>query len=153
MNINQLLTPEATFCSLKLSSKKKILEKVSETLAQSIDCPVEDIFESLFTREKLGSTALGHGIAIPHGRVKACQKATAVFILLDEPVDYDAPDNQPVDIIFAIMVPEQADNEQLRSLAEIAKILSDSTLVSQIRHAHCREALIEILVKASETIH
>lgn len=153
MKISQLLSSDATFCSLKLSSKKKILEKVSEILAQSIDCPAEDIFDSLFAREKLGSTALGHGIAIPHGRVKACTKATAVFILLDEPVDYDAPDNQPVDIVFAIMVPEQADNEQLKSLAEIAQILSDPTFVSQIRHAHCSDALLEILTKASETIH
>ena len=149
MNINQILSPDATFCGLTLSSKKKILEKVSEVMAASINCSAQDIFESLFARERLGATALGGGIAIPHGRVAACEKAIAVFILLDEPVDYDASDGQPVDIIFAILVPEEADNEQLKCLAEIAKILSQPTVVSQIRHAHCNDALIEIVEKAS----
>lgn len=153
MNIDQLLSPEATFCSLKLSSKKKIIEKISEVMAESIDCPVQDIYESLFAREKLGTTALGHGIAIPHGRVEACKEATAVLILLDEPVDYDAPDGQPVDIVFSILVPEQADSEQLRCLAEIAKVLSEPAIVSQIRHAHCGDALYEILNKAAQKFH
>ena len=153
MNIDQLLSPEATFCSLKLSSKKKIIEKISEVMAESIDCPAQDIYESLFAREKLGTTALGHGIAIPHGRVKACQKATAVLILLDEPIDYDAPDGEPVDIVFSILVPEQADNEQLRCLAEIAKVLSEPSIVSQIRHAHCGDALFDILNKAAQKFH
>lgn len=122
-------------------------------MAESIDCPAQDIYESLFAREKLGTTALGHGIAIPHGRVKACQKATAVLILLDEPIDYDAPDGQPVDIVFSILVPEQADNEQLRCLAEIAKVLSEPSIVSQIRHAHCGDALFDILNKAAQKFH
>ncbi len=149
MNINQILSPESTFCSLKLSSRKKILEKVSEVMAESIDCQSQDIYESLLAREKLGTTALGHGIAIPHGRVEACQEATAVFILLDEAVNYDARDGQAVDIIFAIMVPENADSAQLKYLAEIAKILSQPSLVSQIRHAHCGDALYEIIDKAA----
>jgi nitrogen PTS system EIIA component len=149
MKISQLITPESTFCHLKLSSKKKVLEKVSEELAKRIGCPSEEIFESLLTRERLGSTALGNGIAIPHGRVKSCQDATAVFILLEEPVDYDAPDNQAVDIIFAIMVPEQADEAQLKCLAAIAKVLSEPSVVAQIRHAHCGDALLQIFNKAT----
>jgi len=153
MNISQILSPAATFCSLNLSSKKKVIEKISEVMAETIDCPAQDIFESLFAREKLGTTALGHGIAIPHGRVEACTQATAVFILLDQPVDYDAPDGQPVDIVFSILVPEQADNEQLRCLAEIAKVLSEPTLVSQIRHAHCGDALFDIIDKATQKVH
>ena len=152
MNISQILSPEATFCSLTLSSKKKIIEKVSEVMSESIDCPAQDIFESLFAREKLGTTGLGNGIAIPHGRVEACTKATAVFILLDKPVDYDAPDGQPVDIVFSILVPEQADSEQLRCLAEVAKVLSEPSLVSQIRHAHCGDALYEIIDKATQKL-
>jgi len=149
MNISQILSPEATFCSLKLSSKKKILEKVSEVMAESIDCSSQDIFESLFARERLGTTALGNGIAIPHGRVSACNEATAVFILLETPIDYDAADNVPVDIVFAIMVPEKADAEHLKYLAGIAKVLSEPTLISQIRHAHCGDALFEIIDKAA----
>jgi nitrogen PTS system EIIA component len=149
MNIEQILSAEATFCCLKLSSKKKVLEKVSEIMAKTIDGQSQEIFESLFARERLGSTALGNGIAIPHGRMSTCEEATAVMILLDKPVDYDAPDGQAVDIVFAILVPEDANNEQLKYLAEIAKVLSEPTLVSQIRHAHCSEALYDIIVKAN----
>lgn len=149
MNISQILLPEATFCSLTISSKKKILEKVSEEMSKSIDCPAQEIFESLFARERLGTTGLGNGIAIPHGRVSSCTKATAVFILLDEAVDYDAPDGQPVDIIFAIMVPENADKQQLKFLAEIAEVLSQANVVSQLRHAHCGDALFQIIDQAT----
>ena len=150
MKIDQILSPDSTFCNLELSSKKKILEKVSQVMADSIDGSSQEIFESLFARERLGTTALGHGIAIPHGRIKDCQQAMAVFILLDTPVDYDAPDGQNVDIIFAILVPEQADSEQLKCLAEIAKVLSEPSLISQIRHAHCSDALYQIIDQASE---
>lgn len=150
MKIDQILSPESTFCSLELSSKKKILEKVSQVLADSTEGSSQEIFESLFARERLGTTALGHGIAIPHGRTQACKQPTAVFILLEKPVDYDAPDGQDVDIIFAILVPEQADSEQLKCLAEIAKVLSEPTVVSQIRHAHCGDALFQIIEQASE---
>ena len=149
MNISQILSPESTFCNLELTSKKKILEKVSQVIADSVDCSAQDIFESLFARERLGTTALGNGIAIPHGRIDNCQQAIAVFILLENPVDYDAPDGQPVDIIFAILVPEHADNEQLKYLAEIAKVLSKPSLVSQIRHAHCADALYGIIEVAA----
>ena len=150
MKINQLLSPESTFCNLDLSSKKKILEKVSQVMADITDTAPQEIFESLFARERLGTTALGQGIAIPHGRTKSCKGATAVFILLNNPVDYDAPDGQPVDIIFAILVPELADSEQLKCLAEIAKVLSQPSLISQIRHAHCSDALFQIIEQASD---
>lgn len=150
MNINQILKPESTFCGLELTSKKKILEKVSQVMAESIDGSSQEIFESLFARERLGTTALGNGIAIPHGRVDSCEQATAVFILLDNPVDYDAPDGQPIDIVFAILVPEKANNEQLKYLAEIAKVLSEPSLVSQLRHAHCGEALHQIIAVAAD---
>jgi len=149
MNISQLLSPAATLVCDKMSSKKKVLEKVSEIMAESIDCSAKCIFESLFSREKLGTTALGDGVAIPHGRVAKCEQATAVFMLLETGVDYDAPDKKPVDIIFAIMVPEQAHQDHLRHLAKIAEILSDKKLVSQIRHAHSSEALYEIIEEAA----
>ncbi|WP_196141142.1 PTS IIA-like nitrogen regulatory protein PtsN [Aliikangiella sp. G2MR2-5] len=153
MKISQILSPEATFCSVSISSKKKILEKVSEEMSKSIDCPAQDIFESLFARERLGTTGLGEGIAIPHGRITACEKATAVFLLLDEAIDYDAPDGKPVDIIFAILVPENANSEQLKFLAEIAEVLSQPNVVSQIRHAHCGDALFQIIDQATQRLH
>ncbi len=135
-----------------MSSKKKILERVAEEMAKQIDCTAQEIFESLFARERLGTTGLGNGIAIPHGRVSACQEAVAVLILLNEGVEYDAPDGKPVDIIFAIMVPEEANREQLKYLAEIAEVLSQSNVVSQIRHAHCGDALFQIIDQATHKL-
>lgn len=145
MNIQQLLSPDSTFICNKMSSKKKVLEKVSEIMAASIGTTEKIIFESLLCREKLGTTALGDGIAIPHGRSEQCSQITTVFLLLETPIDYDAPDKKPVDIIFAIIVPEEADKQHLHSLAQIAELLSDSKLSSQIRHAHSSEALYSIL--------
>lgn len=147
MDITEILSPESTFSNLRLSSKKKVLEKISNVMSEAIDCPNQEIYESLLSREKLGSTALGDGIAIPHGRLNQLDKAISVFILLDDPIDYDSPDDKPVDIIFAIMVPQNANNEQLKYLAQIAKILSEGCLVSQIRNAHSDQALYEIIEK------
>lgn len=153
MNIAQILSPESTFSNLRLSSKKKVLETVSQVMAEGIGCSSQEIYESLLSREKLGSTALGEGVAIPHGRLKQATQAFSVFILLEEPIEYDAPDNLPVDIIFAVIVPQDANNEQLKYLAQIAKILSESSLVSQIRHAHCDQALYEIIEKGLDKVH
>ncbi len=119
-------------------------------MAQQINCSEHEIFESLFARERLGTTALGNGVAIPHGRVAACEKATAVFILLEKGIDYDAPDGQVVDIVFAIMVPEEASESDLKCLAKIAKTLSQKTTANQIRNAHCGEALFQIINQAIE---
>ncbi|MFT6734023.1 MAG: PTS system nitrogen regulatory IIA component [Polaribacter sp.] len=152
MNICQLLSPTSTQCCDKTTSKKKVLEKISEMMAESTDCKEKLIYESLLSREKLGTTALGEGIAIPHARIKTCQCATAVFLLLDKPIDYDAPDGKPVDIIFSILVPENAGNAHLQHLAKIAKLLSDHQTISQIRHAHSDEALYEILEKAADKL-
>ena len=152
MNISQLLSPTATLVCDKMSSKKKVLEKVSDIMANSIDCSPKNIFESIHCREKLGTTALGDGVAIPHGRTACCEQPTAVFILLETGVDYDAPDKKPVDIIFAILVPEQAHQDHLKYLAQIAELLSDQPLVNQIRNAHSSEALYEILEGAAKKI-
>ncbi|MBV1908514.1 MAG: PTS sugar transporter subunit IIA [Kangiellaceae bacterium] len=152
MNISQLLSPDATLVCNDISSKKKMLEKVSEIIALNIDTKPKIIFESLLTREKLGTTALGDGVAIPHGRVASCEQVTAVFILLETPIDYDAADGKKVDIVFAIMVPEEAHAEHLKHLAHIAEILSNQKILSQIRHAHCSEALYEILETAAEKL-
>lgn len=152
MNICQLLSPASTQCCDKTTSKKKVLEKISEMMAESIDCKAKSIFESLLSREKLGTTALGNGVAIPHARVNDCVCATAVFLLLNKPIDYDAPDGKPVDIIFAILVPKDTDNSHLEHLSEIAKLLSDNKIISQIRHAHSDEALYDILAKAADRL-
>ena len=150
MNLDQLLPPSATLICDQITSKKKMLEKISEVMAQTIETSEKKIFDSLICREKLGTTALGDGVAIPHGRLAACQNPTAVFILLETPIDYDAPDGKPVDIVFAILVPKEAHDEHLHHLAQIAKILSDEELVLKLRHAHSDGVLYELLEHATE---
>ncbi len=152
MNICQLLSPATTQCCDKTTSKKKVLEKISDMMAESINCKAKAIYENLLSREKLGTTALGNGVAIPHARVNNCLCVTAVFLLLNKPIDYDAPDGKPVDIIFAILVPEDANNAHLQHLAKIAKLLSDTQTISQIRHAHNDEALYSILENAADKL-
>ncbi len=149
MNISELLSPDSTLVCCNISSKKKMLEKVSEILAEKVNAKPKDVFESLLSREKLGTTALGEGVAIPHGRVQCCDQIISVFILLETPIDYDARDGKPVDIVFAIMVPEEAHTEHLKHLAKVAEILSNPRILSQIRNAHCSEALYEILEQAA----
>ena len=149
MNICQILTPETTLICDKITSKKKVLEKISGLVADTTEISGKCIFESLVCREKLGTTALGNGVAIPHGRIADCQQPIAVFLLLETPIDYDAPDKQPVDIIFAILVPDQAHEDHLRHLAMIAEILSQQKLLTKLRHAHSGEALYEILADAA----
>jgi nitrogen PTS system EIIA component len=152
MDISQFLSVDETLVCKQISSKKKVLEKVSEIMADSTQASAKCIFESLLSREKLGTTALGDGIAIPHGRVSSFEQPVAVAILLEKPVEYDAPDGKPVDIIFAIIVPEDAHSAHLKHLAQIAEILSDKKVVSQIRHAHCGEALYTIIEDAANRI-
>jgi nitrogen PTS system EIIA component len=152
MNISELLSPDSTLVCGNISSKKKMLEKVSEIIAEKINAKPKLVFESLLSREKLGTTALGGGVAIPHGRASCCEDVTSVFLLLESPIDYDASDGQLVDIIFAIMVPEEAHTEHLKHLAKVAEILSNTRNLSQIRNAHCSEALYDILEHAAEKL-
>lgn len=152
MNINQLISPDSTLVCSEISSKKRVLEKVSEIMAEAINVNPKKVFESLLCREKLGTTALGKGVAIPHGRVACCSQVTAVFLLLETAIDYDAQDGQAVDIIFAILVPEDANNEHLKCLAGIAEILSHDKILSQIRHAHSSKALYSILEDAANRL-
>ena len=152
MKICQLLSPETTFVCDEVTSKKKVLEKVSQIVADKCSISSKCVFESLVCREKLGTTALGNGVAIPHGRISECQQAISVFLLLETPIDYDAPDKQSVDIIFAILVPEEAHNDHLRHLAEVAEILSQQKLLTKLRHAHCGEALYDILEDAANSL-
>ncbi len=139
MNIEDLLSPERVQCHTASTSKKRALEKLSELLATgSSSLTANEIFDSLLNRERLGSTGLGHGVAIPHGRSAGTQQAIAAMVTLDNGVDYDAPDHQPVDILFALVVPEESTDEHLKTLAQLAQMFSDQEMTGDIRD--CRDA-------------
>ena len=138
MNFTQLLAPENIRQGIVCSSKKRVLEMLGRMLAEQTDIAGFDElqgFESLFNREKLGNTALGNGVAMPRARLPAGDKPACVFLRLDTPIDYDAPDHRDVDLIFAIMIPEQLCPSYTGILSELAEKLTDKNLCKQLRTA------------------
>lgn len=148
MQIVDLLNPERTVCDAQASSKKRALELLSDLIANSVPQLTQgEVFESLIGRERLGSTGLGRGVAIPHGRTKGNMRATGAFVKLARGVDFDAIDNQPVDLLFALVIPEIAVDEHLRILAHLAEMFSDAELCKALRGATSNQKLFELLTR------
>lgn len=146
MLISDLLSPESIRCDVHSSSKKRLLEIISEELARhNDDLSAREIFESLCARERLGSTGLGHGVAIPHGRVKGNRPIRASFIRLRKPLPFDAIDGEPVDLLFAMTVPENCNEDHLKLLAHVAELFSDPQLLKALREAEGPGALLDLL--------
>lgn len=146
MNITDLLVPERVSCRDDLGSKKRLLEYVSELLASSSpELTQHEIFEALISREKLGSTGLGKGVAIPHGRIASLVRPVCAFVRLATPVDFDATDGQPVDLIFTLLVPEDSTEEHLQVLSTIAEIFSNAGINMALRQCETDSCLLEQL--------
>jgi len=146
MLISDLLGSESIRLGVETSSKKRLLEIISEQLARdSGDLSACEIFESLSERERLCSTGLGKGVAIPHGRVKGNRCIQASFIRLKKPLPFDAADGKPVDLLFAMTVPENSTEDHLQLLARIAELFSDPELLKALREAESSSALLQLL--------
>lgn len=146
MNITDLLVPDRVSCRDDLGSKKRLLEYVSELLAgSSSGLTQHEIFEALISREKLGSTGLGKGVAIPHGRIASLEQPLCAFVRLATPVDFDATDGQPVDLIFTLLVPEDSTEEHLQVLSTIAEIFSNAGISMALRQCDTDSCLLEQL--------
>lgn len=151
VRLGELLAPERVACNLHAASKKRALELVSELLASSAPSLSQTaVFESLIGRERLGSTGLGHGVAIPHARMRGAPHAVAAFVKLDQAVDYDATDELPVDLLFALLVPEHYTNEHLALLALLARMFSDPELRRRLREAASSQRAYELLTRWPE---
>ncbi|MBI2382798.1 MAG: PTS IIA-like nitrogen regulatory protein PtsN [Gammaproteobacteria bacterium] len=144
MNFSTILTTERVVSSVAVTSKKKALEELSRLLAKGSAVGDHEIFGSLVAREKLGSTGLGHGVAIPHGRLPAVQNSVGAFVRLKHAVDYDSHDGQPVDLIFGLVVPSNATEEHLKHLAGIAEKFSDEDFCKKARAAKDDKALLDL---------
>ena len=133
-------------CGLEIASKKRLLETLAELLAG--DHPrlqPETVFEHLLERERLGSTGLGHGIALPHARMKDVGEVVGAFVQTVKGVDYDAADGEPVDLAFALLVPEAANEEHLRLLAHLASLFSDPNMRTRLRESGSRTEILRVL--------
>jgi PTS system nitrogen regulatory IIA component len=130
--IAPLVTPDTTLLDLSFSSKKKLFEHAGELFARTHSLKAGDVFSSLFERERLGSTALGYGIAIPHGRIKGLKDACGAFYRLKTPLEFDAPDNQPVSLCFVLLVPKDANERHLQILGELAQLFGDDAMRARL---------------------
>jgi PTS system nitrogen regulatory IIA component len=136
---------------LKAANKKQILQDLAHKAANLTGLPERRIFETLSEREKLGSTGMGQGIAIPHGRVPGIAKMTGLFAQLDHPVDFDAMDDQPVDLVFLLLAPEGAGADHLKALARVSRVLRNQTVCEKLRAASNSAALYALLTEPSAT--
>ena len=142
MQLSSILTPERTLCGAQGLSKKRALETVSQFICQDVlSLNSDDVFNKLIERERLGSTGLGKGIAIPHCRIDNCSQITGSLIKLENRVDFDAPDNDPVDLLFVLLVPDEAHDEHLTALATLAELFSNDEYIDRLRQANTNEAL------------
>jgi PTS system nitrogen regulatory IIA component len=133
MDLNDLIEVSAIMPALKTNSKKQLLQLLSEKAAAITGIPEREIFDTILQRERLGSTGVGNGIAIPHGKLSGVQRITGVFARLDQPVDFEALDDQPVDLVFLLLAPESAGADHLKALSRIARVLRDTETVTKIR--------------------
>jgi PTS system nitrogen regulatory IIA component len=143
--LKQILTPERTLCCAPGISKKRLFEtiaKIVSTDQQSL--PYDDVLNRLVAREKLGSTGMGRGIAVPHCRVNNCAVPLGTLITLEEPIPFDAPDDLPVDLLFVFLVPEEAHQQHLDILANIATLFSQEDFCQELRAARDNRSLYNI---------
>ena len=134
--ISKLLLPENILLDSESTSKKRVFERVGLLFENSHQIARSQVFDSLFAREKLGSTGLGQGVAIPHGRVKNLRDGIAAFIKTQTPIPFDSPDGLPVNLIFVLLVPERATDVHLQLLAELAQMFSDKNFREQLQNSN-----------------
>jgi PTS system nitrogen regulatory IIA component len=147
MELGDLITPEAVIPTLAAKTKKQVLQELAERAAELTQLSAPDIFETLLQRERLGSTAVGRGIAIPHGQVAGLQRIVSVFARLHPPIDFEAPDEEPVDLVFLLLAPEHAGADHLKALARVSRLLRAPQSIDRLRAAHDRATIYAVLTQ------
>ncbi|HEY8261714.1 MAG TPA: PTS IIA-like nitrogen regulatory protein PtsN [Methylosinus sp.] len=145
-----LLTSDAIIPALKASTKKQALHDLSEKAAEICGLPAREIFDALLQRERLGSTGIGNGIAIPHGKLARIKSIFGIFARLERPIDFDALDGAPVDLVFLLITPEASGADHLKALACAARVLRDPGVVATIRATRDPSALYSIIAQTSK---
>lgn len=146
MPISELLQPARIVCQQDSSSKKRCLEMLSTLLVNTLtDFTDGEIFNSLIERERLGSTGLGNGVALPHGRIRGLKEPIAALVVLKHGIDFDAIDGEPVDLLFALLVPEESTDEHLQILAQLAGLFSNPEFCTRLRNCSTSEQCFELI--------
>ncbi len=150
MTISALLSPQKIFLDIEVSSKKKLLELIANIVADQTKLAESSIYNNLLNRERLGSTGLGQGFAVPHARLENLEQTIGCFFRLKYPVNFEAPDNQPVDLVFTIIIPQEATEEHLIILSSLAGIFSQVDVCEAIRNASSRDEIAQIIKSAEQ---
>jgi PTS system nitrogen regulatory IIA component len=153
MHLGDLISPEAVIPSLKCKNKKQLITELSAQASRLAGLQEHDVFDALWQREQLGSTGLGHGVAIPHGKLGGLKQIVGVFARLAEPVDFDAVDGEPVDIAFLLLTPEGAGADHLKALARISRLLREESAVEKLRASKDASALYAVLTQEEASSH
>ena len=151
MSIADLLSPARISLRTDIRSKKRALEEISKLLATGANIDENAIFTSLVNREKLGSTGLGQGVAIPHGRVRGLDSSVGAVLRLSNGIDFESSDGEPTDLVFGLIVPEECTDEHLEILRGLAEMFTDETFTQQLRSSESDPALFELLSQYQPT--
>ncbi|MFG1297708.1 MULTISPECIES: PTS IIA-like nitrogen regulatory protein PtsN [Xanthobacter] len=149
MPLADLLVPNAVFPMLRASSKKQVLQELAQQASQLVDRDQREIFETLLQRERLGSTGVGNGIAIPHGKLPNLDKLVGLFARLEKPIDFESLDGEPVDLVFLLLAPEAAGADHLKALARVARMLRDPDVVEKLRATRDATLMYNLLTATS----
>lgn len=147
MLLTDLVAPESVFASLKASNKKQLLLDLSERVSIISAIPAREVFDALLQRERLGSTGIGDGVAIPHGKLARAKRIFGVFARLDRPIDFEALDGAPVDLVFLLIAPESAGADHLKALACAARMLREPSFVAAARGTYDDAALYDLIAR------
>ena len=150
MTISTLLSPERIFINTDITSKKRLLEFIANQVSDQYQLTQATLYNNLLDRERLGSTGLGKGFAVPHARLADLDKAIGLFIKLENPINFEAPDNQPVDLIFTIIIPDHATDQHLQTLSALAKVFSQTSVCEAIRRADSCDEVVNIIDSAEQ---
>ena len=145
VTVSDLAGPTAIIPNLKISSKKQALQELSAFAAKKLGRDDREIFDVLLQRERLGTTGLGYGVAIPHGKLSGLEKITGIFARLEKPVDFESLDDQPVDLVFVLLVPEGAGAEHLKALAQVSRLFRNTEVCEKIRGSENADAIYALL--------
>ena len=153
MLLSDFISPDSVVSSLKAKTKKQLLQDLSARAARFTGLQERDIFDVLLQRERLGSTGLGHGIAIPHGKLAGLKRIVGIFARLAEPIEFDAVDAEKVDIVFLLLAPEGAGADHLKALARISRLLREGSAVEKLRASRDAAALYAVLTEEEASSH
>jgi PTS system nitrogen regulatory IIA component len=145
MSLEKILAPDAVIPALRVNGKKQALQELSERAAEVAKLPARELFDAILQRERLGPTGVGDGIAIPHGKLAKCDRIFGIFARLERPIDFEALDGLPVDLIFLLIAPENAGADHLKALALIARAFRAPGLAAKLRATRDPSALFSLL--------